>query len=505
MPGLTLLGLGPGHPDQLTREAWRVLEQASEVYVRTEQHPTVQAFPKHIRVHSFDALYEQAETFEEVYANIVNQVWTLAQRPQGVIYAVPGHPLVAESTGVALLQRARAHGLPVRIVEGLSFLDAVWRALGVDPFPRTALLDALDVARRLTPPHPPSTPALIAQLYSRDVASGVKLTLMHHFPDEHPVVLVHRAGLPDEVVREFALYEIDRDPEIGLLTTLYVTPLPEGTSFEEFENLIARLRAPDGCPWDRKQTHQSLRKHLLEEAYEVLDALDRNDPTALREELGDLLLQIVLHTQIAVEEGEFTMPEVLKTVYDKIIRRHPHVFGDVKVKDADEVLRNWEAIKRREKATKQARAPQEQPSVLDDLPRALPALAQAQAIQRKVGEVGFDWPDIQGVWKKVEEELDEVRTATSPDATTREIGDLLFAVVNLARHLDVDAESALREANQRFARRFREVERQALAQGRELERMSLEEMDALWERAKRTEPPTSNSTTRGEDARGDEG
>ncbi|NPA06169.1 MAG: nucleoside triphosphate pyrophosphohydrolase [Chloroflexi bacterium] len=484
MPGLTLLGLGPGDPKLLTRAAWEVLQSAREIYVRTRQHPTVQAFPSGLRVHSFDHIYDEAETFDEVYERIVDQVWALAQRPEGVIYAVPGHPLVAESTGTALMQRAREAGLPLRVVEGLSFLEPVWRALGRDPFPRTALLDALDLARRLTPPHPPSTPAIVAQLYSRAVASEVKLTLMHHYPDEHPVVLVHRAGLPDEAVRPMPLYQIDRDPDIGLLTALYVEPLPEGTSFEEFENLIARLRAPDGCPWDRKQTHQSLRKHLLEETYEVLEALDRNDPDALREELGDLLLQIVLHTQIAVEEGEFTMPQVLKTVHDKIIRRHPHVFGDVKVKDADEVLRNWEAIKRKEKAAKgESQSPA---SVLDGLPKVLPALAQAQALQRKVAEVGFDWPDIQGVWDKVHEELNEVREAQG-EALAREVGDLLFAVVNLARHLGVDAESALREANQRFARRFREVERRALARGQELAHMSLEEMDALWDEAKREE------------------
>ncbi len=486
MPGIVLLGLGPGDPDLLTRAAWQVLQQADEVYLRTRQHPTVDGFPPGLRVHSFDHLYERADTFEQVYEAIVGEVLRLGQRPQGVVYAVPGHPLVAETTGVEILRRAREQGLPVRVVEGLSFLEPVWTALGVDPFPRTALVDALELGRRLTPPFPPSAPALVAQLYDRHLASHVKLTLMHHYPDEHPVTLVHRAGLPDQAVRPMRLYELDRDPDIGLLTALYVPPLGPGTAFEDFEHLIARLRAPDGCPWDRKQTHASLRPYLLEETYEVLDALDRGDFQALREELGDLLLQIVLHTEIATEEGEFTMPQVIQTVHDKIVRRHPHVFGDVQVDSADEVVRNWEAIKRREK---QAQAGQDEApaSVLDGVPAALPALAKAQAVGRKAAKVGFDWPSIEGVWDKVHEELQELRAAAAPQVQAAELGDLLFAVVNLARHLGLDAETALREATARFMQRFREVERRALAQGREVQRLTLEEMDALWEAAKRRE------------------
>ncbi len=485
MPGITLLGLGPGDPQLLTRAAWQALEAADEIYLRTGQHPTVAHLPAHLRVHTFDHLYEQANTFEQVYEAIVGEVLRLGRRPQGVLYAVPGHPLVAETTGVALLQRAREARLPVRVIDGLSFLEPLWRALALDPFPQSALVDALELARRLTPPFPPSVPAFVAQLYDRHLASHVKLTLMHHYPDEHPVTLVHRAGLPDQAVRPMRLYEIDRDPDIGLLTALYVPPLGSGTAFEDFEHLIARLRAPDGCPWDRKQTHASLRPFLLEETYEVLEALDRGDPQALQEELGDLLLQIVLHTEIATEEGEFTMPQVIQTVHDKIVRRHPHVFGDVQVESAEEVVRNWEALKRREK---QARGEGDGPaSVLDGVPAALPALAKAQAVSRKAAKVGFDWPSVEGVWAKVAEELAELQAAPSPERRAAELGDLLFALVNLARHLNIDAETALREATARFMRRFRQMERRALAQGQEMAQLSLDEMDALWEAAKREE------------------
>ncbi len=481
MAGLTLLGLGPGDPKHLTREAWEVLSQADEVFLRTAQHPTVAGFPPGVTVRAFDHLYEQADTFEEVYEAIVAEVFRLAQRPQGVVYAVPGHPLVAEATGTALLQRAREANLEVRVVEGLSFLEPVFRALGRDPFPHTALVDALELVARHTPTFPPSAPALIAQLYSREVAGELKLTLMANYPDEHPVILVHGAGTSEEVVEQVPLYAVDRSERIGLLTALYVPPLAPEASFEAFHEVIARLRAPDGCPWDRKQTHQSLRKYLLEETYEALEAIDNEDWDALKEELGDVLLQVVLHSQIAWEEGEFTLPEVLATVTRKIIRRHPHVFGEVQVNGVEDVLRNWEALKAEEKAAKGEQPPE---SVLDGIPKGLPALMQAESLQKKAAKVGFDWPDVRGVWDKVMEELDEVRQANSPEARAAEIGDLLFAVVNLARWYGVRPEDALREANARFKRRFQAVERRAKAQGRPLQEMSLEEMDALWEAVK---------------------
>ncbi len=483
MPGITLVGLGPGDPRHLTLEAWDVLRQADEVYLRTRHHPAVAALPVTVRLESFDTLYEEAETFEEVYQAIVQRVWELAQRPEGVVYAVPGHPLVGETTGHALVRRAQEEGVPVRIVEGMSFLAPVFRALGVDPFPRTALVDALELARRHVPSFPPNFPALVVQLYAGHVASNVKLCLMHHYPDEHPVVLVHKAGLPDERVEEVPLYALDRSKEIGVLTTLYVPPLEEETAFESFQEVIARLRAPDGCPWDRKQTHRSLRPFLLEETYEVLEALDREDSEALKEELGDLLLQILLHTQIATEEGEFTMPQVIATVVRKMIRRHPHVFGDVHVETAEDVLRNWERIKQKEAK----REGKKDEGLLDGVAKDLPALAKAQAVQRKVAEVGFDWDTLEPVWQKVFEELEEIRRAETPEQRFREIGDAFFALVNLARWYNVDAESALRETVQRFMDRFREVERRLKGRGRSLGEATLEEMDAIWEEVKREE------------------
>ncbi len=344
MSGITLLGLGPGDAELITREAWRVLEASAEVYVRTRHHPAVAGLPPQLVIHSFDDLYQQSESFEEVYRQITERILALGRQPGGVVYAVPGHPYVAEATCPEIARRARLEGIPVRIIEGLSFVEPTLSLLGVDPFPQTALVDALELAASHVPPFPPSAPALIAQLYSREIASEVKLCLMSVYPDTHPVTLVHAAGTRQASLQSLALYEIDRSREVGQLTSLYVPALSKAASFEAFQEIIAHLRAPNGCPWDREQTHQSLRSHLLEETYEALAALDADDPAAMREEFGDLLLQIVLHAQIASEFGEFSMAEVLENIHAKIVHRHPHVFGDLNLKDVAGVLQNWEKL-----------------------------------------------------------------------------------------------------------------------------------------------------------------
>lgn len=480
-PNINLLGLGPGDPALLTRQAWEVLQSASEIYLRTRQHPTVASLPSHLRLHSFDELYETAEGFEQVYAQIVQRILELGQRPEGVIYAVPGDPFVAEATCPEIARRAREAGGTVRTVAGISFLEPTWRALGLDPFPRLALADAFELASAHHPPFPPDFPALIAQIHSRPMASDVKLTLMAHYPDEHPVKLVHGAGTDAEHVEDLHLYEVDRSSHTGLLTSLYIPPLGEYTSFERFQEVVARLRAPDGCPWDRKQTHHSLRPYLIEETYEALDALDAEEPAKLAEEMGDLLFQIVIHAQIAAEEGDFTMADIVQGISTKLVRRHPHVFGDVQVEGVEGVLVNWEKLKAEERAAKGENAK----SLLDGVPKALPALAQSAAYQQRAARVGFDWPDVEGVFEKIAEELEEIRTAPSAAARAGEIGDLLFVVTHLANWCEVNPEDALRETNTRFRQRFTYIENAARAQGKEVSDLSVEEMNQLWETAKR--------------------
>jgi tetrapyrrole methylase family protein / MazG family protein len=481
MSGITLLGLGPGDPNQLTREAWDVLSSADEIYLRTRQHPTVADLPSTIKIHSFDDLYEDGESFDEVYAAITKKILELGRREGGVIYAVPGHPFVAEATCPEIARLARDEGLVVRIVEGLSFLEPTFSALSLDPYPQLTLFDALILGQAHVPTFAPDAPVLIAQIYSRLVASEVKSALTAIYPDEHQVKLIHGAGTKEQIVENVPLYEMDRSEHIGLLTSLYVPSLGKGTSFESFQEIVAHLRAPNGCPWDKEQTHDSLRKHLLEESYEAIAAIDSGNFGSMREEFGDLLLQIMLHSQIASEEGEFTANDVVKGIYDKIIRRHPHVFGDAKVSGVDGVLTNWEKLKDKERKSKG----EKEKGMLDGVPLALPALSQAQEYQDRAARVGFDWPVIDGVLDKLAEEIQEVKQAETDFELADEIGDLFFVLVNFARWKKVDAESALRGTSMKFKKRFGYIETNAKKQGRNLSDMKLEEMDALWDEAKK--------------------
>ncbi len=256
--------------------------------------------------------------------------------------------------------------------------------------------------------------------------------------------------------------------------------LPENLrQFDTLVDIIAKLRAPDGCPWDRKQTHASLRENLLEECYEVLEALDEGDSGNLCAELGDLLMQVVLHTQIATEAGEFEVGDVVKSINNKLIHRHPHIFGSLEVKDAEEVALNWEALKQEERGR--------DTSLLDSVPRQMPALGYSQEIQRRVAQVGFDWEDVDGVIDKLAEEVGEFKQADTEEQRGREFGDLLFTLANIARRLGVDLEAALREANKRFYRRFTYMEEVCHQRGLNLDKLSFDEQNALWEEAKKVE------------------
>jgi tetrapyrrole methylase family protein / MazG family protein len=480
MTGITLLGLGPGDACLLTREAWSVLEQVDEIYVRTNLHPTIEGFPPGIKINSFDYLYEKSKSFKEVYTRVVEKILKLGQRPQGVVYAVPGHPFIAETTTHEILRKADELGIPVKIVEGISFLEPVISAIGNDPFPQLVLVDALELAGLHHPPFPPSVPVIIAQVHSRLVASEIKLSLMSVYPDQHHVIYVHSAGTKDAVVDHLPLWKIDRYEHFGFLSCLYVPPLSANSSFESFQNLVAHLRSPEGCPWDRDQTHRTLRPHLLEEAYEVLAALDTDDSQKLKEELGDLLLQIVLHAQISKEYGDFSMVEILQGIHEKLVRRHPHVFGSVELKDKEEVLSNWERLKSIERAHGNDR----EIGLLDGVSVNLPALLQAESYQKRAARVGFDWPDKQGVLQKISEEIAEFEQTSDQELRVSEIGDILFSIVNLARWYDIDAESALREANRRFRQRFFHIEETARNLKVRLSDLSLDEMNALWNEAK---------------------
>lgn len=495
---ITILGLGPGSWHDLTIQARDTLAQAAQdgthVYFRTLVHPTVEPLKAELpelHITSFDDAYDEAENWEKLYQTITDTLCAQAAR-QPLIYAVPGHPLVGELTVQLLLKQARAQGLSTRIVAGLSFLEPVCAALEFDPFTLGAqIIDATalaglsheEIAGRLIP----GSPLLIVQVYNRRVASEVKMALSECYPDEWPVKLVRAAGVDsDEAVLEMPLYELDRNNIANHLCTLYVPPLAEMEALrlpETLRYITMRLRRePDGCPWDRQQTHESLTHYVIEETYEVVEAIAENDFDHLAEELGDLLLQVYLHAEIARQEGHFAIGDVFEHVNAKLIRRHPHVFGSVEVENAGQVVQNWDAIKKQEKIA--AGKDVEAASVLDGVPLASPALMLAQEYQKRAAKTGFEFNTIQEVLDKLQEELQELGEATTPEHRLEEMGDLLFIVAKLARMLHIDAEDALRAANRKFKHRFQQMEVLIKAEQREFASYNLEEWMQLWERAK---------------------
>lgn len=476
--GIVIVGLGPAGANNLTREAWDWLSQVNEIWARTRYHPVISELHENLIIHSFDS--EEMNSSGDFGADIAKNLIRLCQEQGGVTYVVPGSPFIAEETVRQIMKGVEETQIPVRVIDGMSFLEPVCSALGLDPHPKLVLTDSLYLASLEIPFFPASVPAMISNLRSGLEASDLKLTLMNNYPDEYPVKLVHNAGLPDELIEEIPLYLLDQSLHTGLMTTLYLPARENGRGFEDFQQIIARLRAVDGCPWDREQTHLSLRPYLLQESYEVLEALDEENSQHLVEELGDLLLQIVLHAQIAIEEQDFNMTDVLATVSEKIIRRHPHVFTELKVDSVEGVLYNWEQIKAEERKAKG----EERKSMLDGIPTALPALTQADQIQQRAQRVGFDWKTIEPVFAKINEELQELKEAETQEEKQSEAGDVLFAVVNLLRWLEIDPEMALRGTNARFRKRFRYIETMAAKQGKHVEDFSFEELDAFWEEAK---------------------
>lgn len=463
---ITVVGLGSGELEQLPLGVYRHLKQQPFVWLRTQEHPVVSELEAEgIQFKSFDPIYESNDTFEEVYRQIVE---TLIEQSEevSITYAVPGHPFVAERTVELLVEQ----GANVRFLGGQSFLDAMFQALRIDPINGFQLLDAtaLDVERLQVTQH-----VLIGQVYDGFVAGDVKVQLMERYPDEHVVKLVTAAGTSRERILEVPLYEMDRIAEVDNLTTLYVPPLTDeihlGREFATLKHIIATLRGPGGCPWDQKQTHLSLRKYLLEEAYELIEAINEEDDDAIIEELGDVLLQVMLHAQVGADEGYFDIRDVIGAVSEKMVRRHPHVFGDVTVRDADDVITNWNAIKQEEKGEKRK-------SQLDGVLVTQPGLMRAEQLQKKAAQVGFEWDDVAGAFEKLREELNEWREHPEDE---KELGDVLFSVVNVARYFGHNAEQALERTNQKFKRRFEYIE----AHG-SLTDMTLEQMDRLWDEAK---------------------
>lgn len=474
-PLVHVVGLGPGGAELITLETWKIMEDSGEVLVRTERHPGVEELLRRgMRLTFLDRFYEEAETLEGAYRGMVEEILRRAEEKGLACYAVPGHPLVAERTVQLLLEE----DVEVRLHNAVSFFDAALCALRRDALEGTLLLDGERLASgeaRLTDPR---VGVMLAQVDTRLKASEVKTALLEVYPPSHNVQVVRAAGTPGESVETLPLEELDRSDRFDHLTTIWVPPLPEAEvrDFRRLLDIVARLRGPEGCPWDRKQTHESLARHMVEEAHEAVDAIRHMDWDHLAEELGDLLLQVVLHAQLGAEEGTFDIGDVLRGIIEKLIRRHPHVFGEADLRTPEEVVSRWERIKAEERG---------EPSLLEGISEGLPSLVYAYKLQTRAARVGFDWRAGEDVLPKLREELEEVEEALRGGGEVEEeLGDLLFTLVNVCRHFRVDPELALRRSARKFARRFREMEARGRERGVSLEEMDLEELDCLWEGSK---------------------
>ncbi|MCY0876218.1 MAG: nucleoside triphosphate pyrophosphohydrolase [Firmicutes bacterium] len=486
MSTIYIAGLGAGATAALPYGTLQLLQAGYPVLLRTERHPVVDELrASGLSFTSLDFYYETAQDFSEVYERIAQHVLRVADGAKAVVYAVPGHPAVAEKSVRLLADLAAGRGHVIEWGPGQSFLDDLLLRLHVDPVDGLLMVDAADLQVRDLKPQ---MHTVIVQMYNRDRAAEVKAALAQVYGDEYEVVVARAIAVPgEESVTRVPVYELDRDLTIDHLTTLYVPPLTlreeRLAEFDELVSIVAALRSPDtGCPWDLEQTHESLRRYAIEEAYEVVDAIDEGDFDHLAEELGDLLLQVLLHSQIGEEEGYFQIRDVIRVLAEKLIRRHPHVFGDQVVTGTADVLANWQRIKDEEKVNRQE--PVQQPSLLGEVKASLPPFSESIQLQTKAAEIGFDFATVSEALVKVREETEEVAEAASKEEQFAEIGDLLFSAVNTARHLGVDPEAALRSANARFRQRFTSVERQLDERGIDPKEATLDLLEDFWQNAK---------------------
>ncbi|WP_373600409.1 nucleoside triphosphate pyrophosphohydrolase [Paraclostridium bifermentans] len=480
MGKITIVGLGPGDYSQISQGALDALKNNSRIFLRTEKHPIMDRLKNEITYTALDYFYNENEDFDNVYNKIANFI--IEESYSGdLVYVVPGHPRVAEKTVGIISSIAYAKGIELETIASMSFVDAMFNYLEVDPSEGFKLVDAFEIENSYIDTN---TRMIITQIYDRFIASNVKLSLMEYYDDEQEVCIVKAAGVKNLESKKYVkLYELDRnEKDFDYLTSLYI-PKSDKTMYntvKDLENIVQELRGENGCEWDKKQTHQSLKAHIIEEAYELAQAIDNDDIDEMIEELGDILLHVVFHSEIGKEDGYFDLKEVINTVCEKLIFRHPHVFKNENV-DMNTYDKTWEDLKKKEKGESTVT------EGLKRIPNNLPALIKAKKVQYKASLVGFDWDNIDDVFKKIVEEykelLDEHKQGNIK-YIKEELGDLLFSIVNLARFLDISPEESLNLTTEKFIKRFEYIEKNAISSNKNLEDMTLEEMDDLWNQSK---------------------
>lgn len=481
---INVIGLGPGEKDDLTLGTIEFLKNCDNVFLRTFKHPTVDYLKEiNIKFETYDDVYDKANSFDEVYASIAVDLIKKHQEFQNIVYAVPGHPRVAEKSVDILVELCKKSNIQCNVHSAVSFIDTLMERLQIDPIEGLKIIDAFDIKNQILDKR---AGLIITQVYNNFIASEVKIALSEYYSDDMDIFFVRAAGVKDlESIRKIKLYEIDRQQDIDYLTSLYIPKASKTDAKKDFYDLLSImdvLRSEDGCPWDREQTHESLKRYLIEESYEVLEAIDGKNDENIVEELGDVLLQIVFHAQIAKEDGYYNINDITQGICNKMIERHPHVFENEAVNNSDEVISNWDEIKKKEKKYKN------HTDELKHVAKNLPALIRAEKIQAKASKVGFDWDKVEEAMSKVEEELLEVKNVYKLNNMAKiqeEIGDLIFSCVNVSRFLDIDPEFALNYTIDKFISRFQYIEENAEKNGNKIEEMTLQAMDELWNEAKK--------------------
>ena len=480
MHQLTIATLGTGGEMFLTRGVERALREAQRVVLRTARHPMAQFLTSEgIAFETLDALYESCEDFDLFNQQAAKTMLSLCKETS-VCYAVSD---ASFDTTVAAIQQLKPSSAKVVLLPGVSHAE---RCLSLLDNHADAL--RLYTAEAFLPARvSPQEDLLLLEVHSRECAGECKLKLLELMPEEMTVTFITGNEQTGELKsKKIALYEMDRQKGYDHLTAVYVPAVPmlERTRFnmDDLMAVVARLRAPDGCPWDREQTHESLLPDLLEESYEYIQAVRDEDVDHMYDELGDVLLQIALHTQIAIEHGDFTIDDVTSAVCYKMIERHTHVFGQVKADTAEDVLTNWEAFKREQRGI------QTHAQAMEDVSKGLTALLRAYKVQKKARKVGFDFDNALEALAKVHEEADEVRENIAKGADPEmELGDLFFAAVNVCRLCGKDPDIALTASTNKFIRRFGSMENAIKKAGKSFEGLTLSEMDVYWNAEKRGE------------------